>query len=59
MKYKISVMGCDDSTHIEMDLAPPSVALVSRIAEAITEASEYNCMPRMHIKPVRLEQDES
>ena len=51
--YKISVDGCDDSTEIEMELTGAEWALVKWIAQKITEASTYGCMPTMEIEEVK------
>lgn len=48
--WRISVDGCDDSTHIEMELTEDEAALVRLIAEKITAAAEYGCMPVMRLE---------
>lgn len=55
--YKISVLGCDDSTHIEMHLDDMQFAIVNAVALKITAASEYGCMPIMKLE--RLESSET
>lgn len=52
MKYQITVSGCDDSTSIEKELTDEQFKLVTEIADAITEASTYGCMPTMYVKLV-------
>lgn len=47
--YEISVDGCGDSTTIEMELTQVEYELVQKVANAITNASTYGCMPRMSI----------
>lgn len=48
---EITVEGCDDRTTITVDLAPERLAFLTEIAEKITAASEFSCMPKMTIKP--------
>lgn len=55
MKYKITVSGCDDSTSVKQELTDEQFKLISEIANAITEASTYGCMPTMRIEPVNQE----
>lgn len=52
MKTGINLVGCDDSTYVEMDLADEEVALLRRISEAINKTSTYNCMPKMYVRDV-------
>lgn len=49
-KYKISVHGCDDSTTIVKELTEKELKLIQSVADEVTEASEYQCMPTMEIK---------
>ena len=51
-EYIIEVYGCDDSTSIREELTNKEYVLLSRIAENITNASEYGCMPTMNIRKV-------
>ena len=54
-KYKITVHGCDDSTGITHILLDEEYELLKEIADKITKASTYGCMPTMEIE---LEEDE-
>ena len=45
--YRVAVDGCDDSTYVDVLLTEREAALVRQIAEAVTEASSYGCMPTM------------
>lgn len=46
MKAKISLWGCDDSTHFELlDLSERDLELLSKIQELSKKVSEYSCMP--------------
>jgi len=49
-KYIILVEGCDDDTIIEKDLTLDEFKLIQSVSNEITEASQYQCMPRMYIK---------
>lgn len=48
--YEVSVHGCDDSTTIKQELTFEEYEFLSTIAEKITNASEYGCMPIMEIE---------
>ncbi len=50
MKYLIEVSGCDDTTRIVADLTVKQAEAVGRVAEQITAASTYGCMPVMSIR---------
>lgn len=57
--YQIRLRGCDASTRIKMELTPEEKALVDRIAEATKAASEYDCMPTLHVEsPTASDDDE-
>ena len=49
-RYRLSVVGCDDSTVIEVVLTRGAVLMLEEIARKINEASTYLCMPRMHLE---------
>jgi len=49
-KYEISVLGCDDSTSIQIELSASEYELIKKVAEKITDASTYSCMPTMVIE---------
>ena len=50
MKYIITVSGCDDSTTIEMELDEEQVKLLKEVADKISEAATYGCMPSMEVE---------
>ena len=50
--YEISVHGCDDSTIIREELTLEEYEFLNMIAEEITNASSYGCMPTMEIEEV-------
>lgn len=52
-KYKISVHGCDDSTTIVKELTEKELKLIQSVADEVSEASEYQCMPTMEIKELK------
>lgn len=47
--YTIVCAGCDDDTKIRMALTDEEAAVVQRVAEAVTAASESVCQPSMSI----------
>jgi hypothetical protein len=49
--FDITVQGCDDSTDITIELTPTELTFLTGIAEKITAASEFGCMPRMSVRP--------
>lgn len=51
-KYRVEVYGCDDSTSVEEELTDREYDFLKRIADNITNASEYGCMPTMNIRKV-------
>lgn len=51
-KYKITVYGCDDDTSIEIELSYDEFQIIRIVADLITEASEYRCMPTMEIERI-------
>lgn len=55
-KYKVCVDGCDDSTSIEIELTDEQAETVRNVAERITEASTYGCMPKMSIDEVKADE---
>lgn len=51
--YEVSVHGCDDSTTIRQELTFEEYEFLNAIAEKITNASKYGCMPTMEIEEVQ------
>ena len=51
--YEVSVHGCDDSTTIRQELTFEEYEFLNTIAEEITNASSYGCMPTMEIEEVK------
>jgi hypothetical protein len=47
--YKIQLIGCDDSTSINIDLDINEFRLVDRIARLLTDASSHSCEPTMAV----------
>lgn len=50
--YNICVSGCDDSTEVQMVLSDEEAAVLARVAENITNASTYGCMPTMSVSRI-------
>lgn len=50
MKIEISVSGCDDTTRITMDVTDEQHQFLHRVAEEVTAASSYQCMPTMEVR---------
>ena len=48
-KYKIQVIGCDDSTDVDIELDIHEFRLIDRIARLITDKSTYRCEPTMQV----------
>ena len=51
-KYRISLHGCDDSTHFERELTSTAFALLKDISIQSHEASTYSCMPIMTVEEI-------
>lgn len=51
-KCKITVHGCDDDTSIEIELSHDEFQIIQIVADLITDASEYRCMPTMEIEKI-------
>lgn len=49
---RIFVYGCDDYTMIEVELSYDEYQIIQMVADLITEASEYICMPTMEIQKI-------
>lgn len=49
MIYTLKTQGCDDATAVELDLTSAELATALRIADAINGASQYPCMPKLHV----------
>lgn len=47
--HGIRVSGCDDATHVNLDLTETELAVVRRLAAALEEASSYSCQPTMRV----------
>lgn len=50
--YEILVYGCDDTTVIRQELTLEEHEFLNMIAEKITNASDYRCMPTMELEEV-------
>lgn len=47
---RITVIGCDDDTSIEIELSYDEYQIIQIVADLITEASKYSCMPKMKLE---------
>jgi hypothetical protein len=56
--YDITLKGCDDSTHLELELCEYDAALLQRIARMSRDLSESGCQPTMTIEPHKEVSDE-
>ena len=50
--HEIRLSGCDAGTEFVMDLSDTEADLLRRISERSVNASEYECMPRLYVKPL-------
>ena len=50
--YKITLVGCDDTTIVKMKLTEEEANLLQRVAQATKDTSEYGCQPIMVIHKV-------
>ena len=50
--YRIKVMGCDDTTEIQMHLTHDEFLVVDKVASLVTSASDCNCQPTMSIEEI-------
>ena len=57
MKMRIILVGCDDSTVVEMDVTPEELKFLKKLEKEVGNTSTYVCMPRLDLKEV--EPDES
>ena len=49
MTVNIKLIGCDDTTEFDMDMAPKEYEFLKKIAEKSFEVSDYACMPVMRL----------
>lgn len=52
-KYKISLLGCDDSTHVFVELSPSELGLIIKLKTLFKEASGYDCQPTMEVEEAK------
>lgn len=48
--YKIGLIGCDDSTYIDIELSDAEFELMKRISALSEQESSYQCMPTMSVR---------
>lgn len=49
VEVKISIHGCDDSTHLTRRMTKDQFTFLKKVAEQISAKSEYGCMPVMGV----------
>ena len=52
MKMRIILMGCDDSTAVEMDVTPEELEFLENLQREVNSTSTYVCMPRLDLEEV-------
>lgn len=52
-KYRIGVLGCDDTTIIKKELTEDEFKTIQSVAKEVTDASEYRCMPIMAVEELK------
>lgn len=52
MKMRIILVGCDDSTAVEMDVTPEELEFLENLQREVNDTSSYVCMPRLDLKEV-------
>ena len=52
MKMRIILVGCDDSTAVEMDVTPEELEFLENLQREVNDTSEYVCMPRLDLEEV-------
>ena len=57
-KYRIHLIGCDDTTMFDMVLYPHEVRLIEKLKERSREVSHYQCMPTLDIYETPEEEEE-
>lgn len=51
MRYLVTVAGCDDENAVQLELTDTELAVVKRVAEALTANSAFDCQPKMTVEP--------
>jgi hypothetical protein len=54
----VLTMGCDASNLIHIELTDDGFATVQRVAEAMTDNSEYGCQPSMYVSRTSKTEDD-
>ena len=49
-KYLISLVGCDDTTHLEKELSVEEYQFLHNLSKEINESSSYGCQPKMEVE---------
>lgn len=52
MKIRVYVVGCDDTTIVELEATEQEVDFAQRLAELVTKTSTYGCEPTMQVEEI-------
>lgn len=47
---RVYVSGCDDTTIVELEVNKHDFKVIETLAEVVTAASTYGCMPTMRVE---------
>jgi len=47
---RVLLLGCHDSTLVEIGATPEQIEFLTELSEKINETSTLSCMPKLHIK---------
>lgn len=50
--YLVDVVGCDDSTHVLVDLTPDEARGIVKAADAVNKRASAYCQPTLRIRAV-------
>lgn len=55
MRYKITNVGCDDTTEGAFDLTDDQYSFLANLFEELNKNSSYGCMPRIYIDKLQVD----
>ncbi len=58
MMYRVTLLGCDDWTTIDIDLTEDEKKLLERIAGMSEERSSYGCQPTLGVELIEEEKED-
>ena len=53
VSVEVAIYGCDDSTHVEMEVTFEEKATLDRLADKVRAASSYGCQPTIDVRELR------